>query len=436
MRFLRASLLICGIALAANAQTTDVSILKTGPLTVTAGNAITYSITVSNVSATAAANVSWSDVLPPIAPGGSFQVQQTAGPTFTCTPGAGTVTCTIASLAVGTNATFTIIFQTPPSAANGSIISNTATVTSSTTDSNPANNSSTTNTTVDTSADLSVAQLGPSFAAPGTDVVYQVFVRNNGPSSAAVTLNDVVTGMTIVIAGPMVAGPFTCTNTSTSFTCSTPSLPPAGQEGFSVVAHIPAGATAGSTVTNTAALASTTPDPNPADNTSVMTTTVSTNADLSVTKTGPATTLSNTTVAYDVTLTNLGPVGANAVTLTDTVPAGLTFASAAQTPGFPTFTCTTPPVGGTGTITCTTATLGNGNSGSFHFVFNVPLGVPAGTVVTNTATSSSTNPDPNPANNTSSVTTTVGASIPALSPSALAALALMLAAMALVALKR
>ena len=157
---------------------------------------------------------------------------------------------------------------------------------------------------------------------------------------------------------------------------------------------------------------------------------MATTADLSVTKTGPASTPSNTTIVYNVTATNSGPSDASTVTLTETVPAGTTFVSVNQTSG-PAFACS-----GSGPVVCTIATFAAGASAAFQFTFNVPPSAASGSTITDTATISATTPDSNATNNSATASTTVGASIPALSPLMLALLALAVSALALVALRR
>jgi hypothetical protein len=62
--------------------------------------------------------------------------------------GTGAITCTRASLSVGPPVAFTIVVKVNPGVSIGTVITETATVSSSTTDPNPANNSATTVTTV------------------------------------------------------------------------------------------------------------------------------------------------------------------------------------------------------------------------------------------------------------------------------------------------
>src|SRR6266576_1853079 len=79
-------------------------------------------------------------------------------------------------------------------------------------------------------------------------------------------------------------------------------------------------------------------------------------ADLIVTKTGPASAAAGTDVSFNVVVFNSSSDDATNVTLTDGVPAGLTFMSATQN-NTPTFSCLTPAPEASGNITCTIASL-------------------------------------------------------------------------------
>ena len=99
-------------------------------------------------------------------------------------------------------------------------------------------------------------------------------------------------------------------------------------------------------------------------------------------------------LTYTITVTNNGPLAANAVTMTDALPAGATFVSAVTSVG----TCS-----GTTTVTCT---LGTMNSAATATITLVVTATTSGTL-TNTANVTSTTPDPNALNNSFTTTTTV-----------------------------
>jgi uncharacterized repeat protein (TIGR01451 family) len=407
----------------------DLGIVKSGPLLAVAGSNITYTITVSNGGPAAAVNAKWNDLLPPATT--FVSLSQTSGPIFTCTTGQ-SVSCDIATFASGASAAFNLVVQIAPGTANNTVINNTAGVLSpSSPDPNGTNNTSSVNTTVATSADLSVVKTAPAAAQAGANVTYTITAANAGPSDAATaTLSDVLPAGTTFVSESQTSGPiFTCT-TGPTVTCTIASFASGATASFNITVALGGSITNGTTVTNTATIASATPDPNLGNNTASAPTLVSANADLSVTKSGPTTTPSNTTIVYTVTAANAGPANALNVSLTETVPAGMTFVSVNQTSG-PAFACS-----GTGPIVCTIATLSAGANATFQFTFNVPLSLAPGTTSSDTATITSSTPDGNPANNTASATTTVGQSIPALSPLAMALLAMALAMIGWVTARR
>src|SRR5439155_797206 len=166
----------------------DLSITKTdAPDPVTAGAALTYTLTVSNAGpSTAAAPISVTDSLPP---GVTFQGASGTG--WTCSGTNTGVTCTRAStLPPGAAPPITILVTAPN---EGGTITNTATVSSSTSDPNTANNTATANTDV-RAADLSITKSAPAEATSGTDITYHLTVTNNGPTtSTGGTVTDVLT---------------------------------------------------------------------------------------------------------------------------------------------------------------------------------------------------------------------------------------------------
>lgn len=249
----------------------DVSITKTAASSVSAGANLTYTVTVANNGPSDAQSVTWTDTLPA---GATFVSEnQTNGPTFNCTTGA-TISCSIGTLVNGASATFTAVAGVSNATPNGTVLSNIANVTSTTADSNPANNSSTATTTVAASADLSVTKSGPTTqVATGFDIVYTITAANSGPSDAFnVTLTDTLPPNTTFASLSQTSGPsFNCT-TGATVTCSIGTFTNGASASFQLTVHN--GAAAGTTVTNTATISSTTNDPNTANNSSSPSTTV------------------------------------------------------------------------------------------------------------------------------------------------------------------
>ena len=145
-------------------------------------------------------------------------------------------------------------------------------------------------------------------------------------------------------------------------------------------------------------------------------------ADVSITKSGPATAGALANATWTIVVANAGPDAATAVTITDVLPAGTTFVSATATQG----TCS-----GTTTQTCSIGVLASGATATITLVARTPNTTG---VMTNTATVSAAE-DITPANNSASVTTNVIAGIPTLSEWMLIALAMALAGLAVLRIR-
>jgi len=139
-------------------------------------------------------------------------------------------------------------------------------------------------------------------------------------------------------------------------------------------------------------------------------------ADVSITKSGPAppTVATSTNIGYTIVVRNSGPSAAAGVAVTDILPVGTTFVSA-----------TSPCSSSVGTVTCVLGTMASGGSTTIALVVTSPSSSGS---FDNTATVVSTTPDSNTTNNRSTYTLTASplASVPALSTWGLALLALLL----------
>ena len=388
-------------------QSSDVAVTKTGPANVDGGTDITWTIAVVNNGPSNATGITLTDALPT---GTTFVSLAQAGPAFMCTTPAvganGTVSCSIPTLAPASTTTFTLRANVALDAP--SPVANVATVASASTDPTPGNNSATASTAV-VRADVSIVKSGPTGVAPGQNLTYQLTVANAGPSAATtVTMTDVLpAGITFKSLAQDTGPAFTCTTPAVdangTVTCTIASLASGASATFTLVAGTQPGASG--TVSNTATVAATTPDPSAPNNTSTVVVPFGPSADIVVTKTGPASANAGGTASYAITVVNNGPSTAASVSLADALPAQTTFVSFAQGSG-PAFTCATPPAGGTGTVTCTIASLAPGTPATFTLVLNVANGA-TGTIA-NTATASAMTGDPNTANNSATATTAVG----------------------------
>jgi large repetitive protein len=381
-------------------QTTPV----TNPLAV--GDTFDYQIVVTNHGPSPATAVIVTDTLP-------------TGITLTatvpgCNPGAGsagTITCTLATLAAGASHTFDLNVAVGAAAAH-TTPQNSATVSSDTPDPNPSGTTTATTTVgVGDVANLSVHKsVSPSTANIGDLVTYTYSVTNNIPigeaggepsglgTTGAVVTDPLPAGVQFVAAVP----PSSCTETSGTVTCHLGPVAQAQIVTASFTARVTAAA-AGTNVTNRATVASEAAgaspqllDFNPADNTDAASLTVDPAADLSLTKTvsdsNPGT---DDEVQYTLTAHNAGPNDATGVMIHDLLSAGLDFIDAS--PG-----CDSVD----GAVTCDIGTLASGDTASVTIRAHTTSAV-AGTTVGNLANVAGNEFDPNTGNNQATATINV-----------------------------
>jgi len=370
------------------AKTADLSITKTGPASVNASSTFIYTLSVSNAGPNPASAVSVKDILP-----GSVTFVSASGTGWSCS-GTATVTCTMASLAVGSTADITITVRAPSAPAT---FSNSASVSSATPELDLANNiSGTIQTTVmpvvpPPQADLSITKAAPTSVNASSTFAYTLNINNAGPDTAStVSVSDTLpAGVTFVSAS---GTGWSCSGTAT-VTCTTASLAASTTSTITISVTAPA---QGATLSNSASVSATTGDPNTSNNTSApVQTTVASQADLSITKTGPASADALNTISYTLKVNNAGPSTASAVTVTDTLPAGATQVSASGSG----WSCS-----GTSTVTCTLASLAVGAAPDIVVTATAPA---AGGTISNQASVSSATGDTNAANNTSATVQTV-----------------------------
>jgi uncharacterized repeat protein (TIGR01451 family) len=382
----------------------DLSITKTdGVTSATAGGSVTYTIVASNAGPSNATGATVSDTVP----------ATLTSPTWTCVgagggtcpvSGTGNISAAVVNLPPSATVTFTLNATLSPNATG--TLSNTATIAapSGSTDPVPSNNAATDADTIGVSSDLSITKTdGVTSVGAGGAVSYTIVASNAGPSNATgATVSDTVpstlTSPTWTCVG---AGGGTCPASGTgNISAAVVNLPPAATVTFTLNATLSASATGSLANTATIAVASGTTDPTPANNSATDTDTIVSQADLVITKTGPATALPLSNVTYTLGASNAGPGTSFGVSMTDTLPAGTTFVSLTQAAG-PTMSCVTPAVGAGGTITCTAASLANAASVSFSLVVHLGAGA---TSVANTASVSATTTDPAPLNNSATAT--------------------------------
>jgi uncharacterized repeat protein (TIGR01451 family) len=356
----------------------DLSIVKSGPPSVVPGQNVTFTINFKNNGPSPATNVVVSDPTP-------------IGIAFVSNSGACTTPfpCSVGTLASGQSGTITSTY-TVPETYSGATVVNTASIASSVNDPNGANDASTATVAIGTQSDLAITKSGPASATPGAPVVYTITVSNLGPSPAA----------NVTVSDPTPAGLTFASNAgacTSAFPCNVGTLNPSQSATITSTFNVPATYSA-STIVNTATVSSSSNDTNSGNNSSSVTTPVTQQADVGITKSGPATTTPGANVVYTVTVKNNGPLSAAQVFVDDPTPTGLTFVSNSGA-------CSGP-------YPCALGTLSSGQSVTITSTYNVPNGF-TGTTIANAATVSSSTPDANLANNTAVATTSLSGTLTA-----------------------
>jgi len=361
------------------APAADLAIQKNGPAAVAGGGIVIYTLNLINNGLSAANGATFSDTLP----------AGLTGITATCTgtAGSGTSPCGAVNVNVAGNVVSGLIPAFPSGGsviitiratapASGTLV-NTATISPppGVPDPDLTNNTSTVSTNIGTpplDADLSVMKVGPAVISPMGTVTYVIDVVNAGPGAAdgalfTDTVPAAISGVTWTCSA---TGPAVCPAASGSGNTISQTIATFGMNGKLRYIVTGLGPVAGPAMTNTATVAVPpgVTDPNPGNNTSSVTTTITASppsVNLSMSKVGPATVLPFGTVSYTLVATNNGPIAADGATVSDTFPSVLTGVTWTCTGSFGTvcgaasgsgnlnLTLTTFPAGGQATIRVT-----------------------------------------------------------------------------------
>ena len=369
----------------------DLAVTIAGPSGPTlVGGLLTYTVTATNAGPAPATGVTLADQLP----AGVTFVSATPSSGPAPTPVNGVLTDDVGNLAVGATFTLTIVVTAGPGAIPTAV--DTAAISGDQADPDMTNNSATFTSAVVPSADLAVTLASPTQAVNlGQNLVYTVTATNNGPSPA--------TGVLITDSLP----------NSVTFVSATSSTGQAPTESNGTVSEILSTLAAGATevititvtptlpsvpsVSDSAAIMANESDPNQADNSATLVTTVNPVADVAITgDTASATTVTvGTMVAFTINLANAGPSEATNVNVSVPLPTGLTFVSgtgaagsASESAGVVTVPVGILLAGGSSTVTITVLAAANGTFPT-------------------TATVGSDVVDSNPSNNTGTASVTV-----------------------------
>lgn len=385
------------------------TIQKNGPATLSAGQAIIYTISVKNISQANATASVITDAIPASILNPSWMASTTG--TATVTAGAtGTGNAVSVTGNIGGNPADEIVITisgtvNPAATAN---ISNSATVTPVETGAVPKT-AGPVITTLTKTPSVTITKTGPATANAGETVTYVINTVNNGPSNATglvitdavpteltdVTWTAIPSGTSAVSAGTNGTGnAISVTGNLNVGNANTIQIKITGKLNANQI---------NTTLTNTATAIPAEPGIAPVQSNTVNTTITNKNA-LTINKTGPSAVNAGENVVYNLTISNYGPSDAVAAVITDQVTANLTNVSWTAT------------VIGTATVT---AAMGTGNAVSV--TGNVPAGADnqinvritgklnpafAGTSIANAATVTPAEPGNNPATS-NTVTTAV-----------------------------
>ncbi|UCC84845.1 MAG: DUF11 domain-containing protein, partial [Gemmatimonadota bacterium] len=363
------------------------------PTWLAAGGTVDYTVTLTNTSTTDSASVDdFQDVLPttPATPTYVASSSQWNGSAIPDPTLSGSTLTWVGTFSVPANSSRTLTYQVTLPAIVGSYTNSVVAhvsgeqidTTLDTSDNSPA----TANVGVG-GADLEVLKSGPANVTALDTITYLITTTNNGIEDAdqVVVTDSLPSGVTFVSAsrsasesGGEVTWPAIATLSN----------------GSSVTDTVIVVAPASGPLENVAKVSSTTIDPDSANNRSTLSTSVTEQADLNVTKTGPANVLAGDTVTFVITTANGGPSNATNVTVTDTLPSGVTFVSATNGGVY-----TEPD----SVVTWTIASLANGASQ----VDTLKVLAAATGTLENFAAATSDTGDPDATNDTSSVSTSV-----------------------------
>ncbi|MGH2595871.1 MAG: DUF7507 domain-containing protein [Actinomycetota bacterium] len=377
------------------ARSADLSIAKTDSADpVIQGQAFTYTITVTNNGPSDSATVEVSDTVP-----AQFTVTNVTSPAGACSNVGNVVTCTRATFAAAGSWVITVSVTTDLAATPG-VYTDTATVSAATADPVPGNDSGSQSTTIIPSADLSIVKTDSVDPIdPGLPLDYTIVVTNNGPSTATgLTVTDNVPAPAFISVTSVTSASGSCGNVGNAVTCTLASLASGATWTITVSVFLDP-STPGGLYTDTANVTSATNDPNPANNAGSQGTIVLPAADLALTKTdGAPSVTAGTSTTYTITLTNNGPstVGAGVV-VSDPIPAGTTGSESEPDCSIAagTFTCTT------------TAALLPAGSVSYQLTLVVPASYALATLSNTASVTSSPVAEVDPSNDSATDTDAV-----------------------------
>jgi parallel beta-helix repeat protein len=317
--------------------------------------------------------------------------------TTTYAPTTGVLTYYSVTQASGVTEVYpTLAVTVPAGIGNAGQLVATASVSTDLQDNVPADNVASVGVLVKTTPDVATTITGPSSTVAGLPATYAVKFTNNGATDA-INITETAqlpAGLSSVVVtddnGSVVNGAYNPTTGQVTFPSST-SIVAGASQAYTLTLTAP-----GQSFPLVSTIASATNDGVSTNNSASLSTTVTPNADLAVSISGPTTAVVGNSITYVVTTTNNGPTTATGVVPTLQLPTGLTV----QSNGGSTVTTTN----GIDTYTFpNNSPLPPGGSIVKYISFTMPS--PASGQITGAASVSSTSIDAIASNNTAALTT-------------------------------
>jgi uncharacterized repeat protein (TIGR01451 family) len=341
-----------------------------------------YVATLFNGGPQDASGVTLTETLP-----ASWKLESAQPSQGTCS-GTTTIICNLGSMADPSTAS--VQFNVTPTASG--TFSDSLIVAATQPDLNMKNNSASITATISSPADIAVSgTASETTGSIGDKVTYAITVSNGGPASATnVSLADSLSDNLPVSSLTATQG--SCTTAPSSITCALGTLPSGGSTKVTFAITLQTD----EVFTNSLSISADQPDPNPANNSAVVSVTVNP-ADLAVVQTeSPNSVAAGTRATYTIKVSNGGPAKANNVMLTDTLPQNVPVSAASASQG----SCT---AASNGLLNCSLGALAAAATATVTLSVTPTAAGP----MTNTVSVAANEPDPNASNNSAALTTNV-----------------------------
>ncbi|RAJ05381.1 putative repeat protein (TIGR01451 family)/gliding motility-associated-like protein [Chitinophaga skermanii] len=310
------------------ARKANVSISKVGPANIAAGEQIQYTIEATNSGPSYANNITITDAIPAAVINASW-VATVQGGAVISSAASGTGNVSLNGNIPTTGKISIVVTGTVDPNTTVTSITNTAILRNDPAWTNTPGDTSSVTTNIAYVANLRINKAGPANHAAGEAIEYVITVENDGPTNVKGAVISDILPAAILNGSWMAVGNGNIANISPASGSGnvnlTADIPADGSTLTIVVSGIMSPAVVnGSSIINTATVNLPTgtiiTDPNPADNTSTITTIVDNNPVVRISKTGPASVIVNDTIVYRIVVTNGGSGNITNAVITDNVP--------------------------------------------------------------------------------------------------------------------